>query len=153
MISPELLRRYPFFSELESRQLDEIAMIAEEKLFENGEKLFENGQSAEFLYFLREGIIELYYFPPNGGSTAGNKGILVDEVVPGEPFSISALIEPYVLTSSAWTQKPSSVIQIDAQALRALFEDDQKMAYVLTSHAAQAIMERLHATRIQLAVV
>ncbi len=37
MISPELLRRYPFFGTLSEEQLRQIAMIAEEQTYEAGQ--------------------------------------------------------------------------------------------------------------------
>ncbi len=41
MISPELLRRYPFFGFLGDAQLKAIAMIAEESTYEKDQPIFE----------------------------------------------------------------------------------------------------------------
>jgi CRP-like cAMP-binding protein len=79
------------------------------------------------------------------------KGILVGEINPGEPFSISALIEPHTLSSTAYVSRTSRIIKIKAGALRTLFDKDRKMAYQITSQAAKAVIQRLYATRIQLA--
>ena len=87
----------------------------------------------------------------SGISLAQDKGIPVGEINPGEPFGVSALIKPHVLTSKAWSTKPSRALKIDALAMRNLFEKDPQMAYALTLNAAQAAIERLHATRVQLA--
>jgi len=51
MISPELLRRYPFFSQLTDRNLKAIAMISEEYEVKAGSILFEEKQPAESFYF------------------------------------------------------------------------------------------------------
>jgi CRP-like cAMP-binding protein len=151
MISPELLRHYPFFRSLDEAQLRAIAMIAEEESIEAGVILFHEGQPAEALYFLEDGRVDLYY--TTGETTAPDfqKGIPVGEINPGEPFSISALIEPYILSSTAHVSTPSRIIKIEAKLLRALFNKDQKLAYLLTYQAAKAVIERLHITRIQLA--
>ena len=49
MVSPELLRRYPFFGFLDATQLKAMAMIAEEVEPQTGEDLFETDQPATAL--------------------------------------------------------------------------------------------------------
>ena len=151
MISPELLRRYPFFGFLEDDQLKEVAMKAEEQAFEKGETIFQEGQPAGALYFLLEGDIDLYYTVEESFHSELKKEFPVGEINPGEPFGISACIEPYVLTSTARTTKACRVLKIEASILRQLMEADTQFAYTLMRRVAKAALERLHATRIQLA--
>lgn len=70
MISPELLRRYSFFSFLDDSQLIALALVAEEFTFERDEKIFDKGDRADALYFLINGSVGLYY--PGGGKRADN---------------------------------------------------------------------------------
>jgi CRP/FNR family cyclic AMP-dependent transcriptional regulator len=151
MISPEILYRYPFFGGLDDAQVKAIASIAQEEFLAIGATIFHEGQRAESLFFLVDGCVVLYYM---GGGTILEKiqeGIPVDDINPGEPFGISALIEPYILTSTARATKPCRVIKIDAVALKTLFKNDQQLAYILTLKAAKAAVERLYSTRMQLA--
>jgi CRP-like cAMP-binding protein len=151
MVSPELLRLYPFFGHLDDAQLRELAMIAEEVPFKSGEIVFREGDPAEYLYFLLEGCIDLYFTLAGAEHAAPEKGIPVGEINPGEPFGISALIEPHLLTATALTAGPGRMLTIDGAALRALMQKDRRMAYQLTHQAARAAIGRLHATRVQLA--
>ena len=151
MISAELLRQYPFFRSLSDTELRTIAMIAEKETIPEGVTLFQKGEPADALYFLQEGRVELYYAAPGATSSKVEKGILVGEINIGEPFSISALIEPHLLSSTAYVARPSQIIKIDALALRSLFEKNRHMAYLLTYQAAKSAIERLYATRVQLA--
>ncbi|MCI0519108.1 MAG: Crp/Fnr family transcriptional regulator [Chloroflexi bacterium] len=151
MISPERLRAYPFFQALSDDRLRAIAMIAERESVPAGVTLFREGQAADTLYFLEDGCIDLYYTQGGTRQSDLRKGIPVGEINPGEPFSVSALIEPYTLSSTAYVSRPSAIIKISAKALRALFEKDGKMAYQITYQAAKAVIGRLYATRIQLA--
>lgn len=151
MISTELLRRYPFFGLLNESQLIRIAMIAEEESFENGAVIFHEGDPANDLYFLVDGGIDLYFTVAGIKDAAYEKGIPVGEINPGEPFGISALIEPHIFTSTARFSSASRVIKMDAASLRNLFEDDHKLAYLFIHQAAKAAVERLYASRIQLA--
>jgi CRP/FNR family cyclic AMP-dependent transcriptional regulator len=153
MISPELLRRYPFFSFLSDVQRKAIAMIAEETAFESGTVIFEEGDPADDLYLLLEGSVDLYFTPRAENSSPLHEEILVGEINPGEPFGISALIEPHRLNATARAAKPSQVLRLEGSALRALCEVDCELGYALMRQIAGAAMERLHFTRIQLAAV
>ncbi len=147
MISPELLRRYPFFSCLNDSEQRAIALVAEETSCETGTMLFEEGQPVQALHFLLEGSVDLYYKAPGDG----REPLLVSEVSVGEPFGISALIEPYDLTATARVSRPSRILRIPAAALRGLCEADSKMGYALMRQVAHIAMERLHFARVQLA--
>jgi CRP-like cAMP-binding protein len=151
MISPELLLRYPFFGGLNDAQLKALAMIASEESAEGDETLFEEGRPAESLYFLLEGCVVLYYMGSGTSMDRFPEGIPVGEINPGEPFSISALIAPHMLTSTARVSKPSRMIRFDGEALHALLQKDQRLAFILTRQAAAAMIERLQATRVLLA--
>lgn len=151
MVSPELLRRYPFFAHLGEAQLQAIAMLAQEITVETGTTILEENNPADAFYLLLEGNIDLYYTVKESYKPELQKEVVVGEVNPGEPFGISALIEPYRFTSTARTSADSRVIGIDAQALRELLEKDQSLAYQIFKKIARAAMERLSATRVQLA--
>lgn len=147
MISPEVLRRYPFFCCLNEDQQKAIAMVSEEIFADTGTVLFREGQPVEALYLLMEGNIDLYY----AASGDSREEFLVGEVSVGEAFSISALIEPYTLTATARVASPSRILKVDAPALRALCEVDSKMGYTLMRQVASIALERLHFARVELA--
>jgi len=151
MISPELLRRYSFFSLLSEQDLFAIAMIAEEVTADTGTTLFEECQPASTLYLLLDGSIDLYYKSEEEYHPKTKKEFLVGEVNPGEIFSISSMLEPYVLNASARTAKPSRFIKIDAVALRQLSQENLQLGYAMMHQIAKALMERLAYTRVQLA--
>ena len=75
----------------------------------------------------------------------------VGDVAPSEILTLSALIEPYRVTTTAKADEPSRLISIDAAGLRAMCEVDAKLGYTLMRHLAQVIKERLDYTRVQLA--
>jgi len=150
MVSPELLRRYPFFGYLDEKQLRAVAMIAEEVVPDTGETLFEIEQPAEALYLLTEGSIELYYVVADELAPKLRKEFYISDIGPGEVFGISALIEPYIYTSAGRVAGPSRVLKIEGAGLRALCELDCKLGYGLMRQLAKAALERLHDTRVQL---
>lgn len=152
MISPEVLRRFPFFADFNSEQLKELAMLGEERIFESHETVFEQGGPAEQLYFLLEGCVDLFYIVRENFHSDLRHETMICEIAPGESFSISALIEPHILTATARTCQTSRVIAFDAEGLRKLCESDPHLESLLMRRVASTAMDRLHATRLQLAV-
>jgi CRP/FNR family transcriptional regulator, cyclic AMP receptor protein len=147
MISPETLRRYPFFASLNEDQQKAIAMVTEELRVDPGKELFSEGEPVPALYLLEEGSVDLLY----AASGEPKDQLLVGEINPGEPFAISAMIEPYTFTATARVAAPSRVLRIDARALRALCEVDCRMGYAIMRQLAAMALERLHFARVQLA--
>jgi CRP/FNR family transcriptional regulator, cyclic AMP receptor protein len=150
MISPELLRRYPFFSFLTPEQQRAVAMIAEELTVPAGHTLFHSGEPATRFYLLMDGSVDLNYDVNDTLKTGKKARYYVGTVNPGEPLAISALIEPYVLTTTAIAADESRLLCIDAAALRELAEHDSELGRALLHEVAHAAMERLQATRIEL---
>lgn len=151
MISPELLRRYPFFSQLSNANLKAIAMISEEDEAPAGTTIFAEGQPAEFFYFLIDGVIDLSYFVVESHPPKTRKEFEVGEINPEEIFGISALIEPYEINATGKAAKDCKFIAIDAKALRALMELDHDMGFIFMTQVAKVVMQQLVGVRVQLA--
>ena len=151
MISPELLRRYPFFGSFGDAHLRAIAMIADEGTAEQDIELFKECDPANTLYLLVDGAVDLYYKAEEEYHPKGKKEFLVGEINPGEIFSVSALIKPYVLNATARTSRPCRYIKIEAGALRKLLDEEPRMGYLVMQEITKALMERLTYTRVQLA--
>jgi len=150
MISPEMLRRYPFFAFLNHDQLGEVAMIAEERVVGAGITLFNSGEPASALFLLREGNVELHYTVIDERGMEKPQDYLVGMINPGDVLGISALIRPYQYTTSALTGESSQIVQFDAVALRKLCEQDLQLMAEWQRQIAEATLERLQYTRIQL---
>ncbi|MBI3361858.1 MAG: Crp/Fnr family transcriptional regulator [Chloroflexi bacterium] len=151
MVSPELLRRSPFFAFTDENQKKAVAMISEEAACDGGTVFFEEGQVADTLYLLLEGSVDLFFRPHVENGDQLRPDILVGEINPGEPFGLSAMIEPHILTATATASGPCRVLKMEGAALRALSEVDCRLGYLLMRQIAKAVGERLHAARLQLA--
>jgi CRP-like cAMP-binding protein len=150
MISPELLRRYPFFGFMDDAQLKAVAMIAEESTHEQDVVIVEAGKPADDFYFLVDGSVAYYAVVTSEHDPYYRKEYFVSDINPGEILGISALIEPFTYTATVKTGRVSRVIQIKASSLRALCEVDMKLSCGLYRAVARAAMERLHHTRMLL---
>jgi CRP-like cAMP-binding protein len=148
MVSPELLRRYPFFASLTDEQLKAIAQIAEEKSYPKDALLLKENTQADRLFLLLEGDIDLIY---SGGGEGAIVNALVGSIAPGEALGVSSLIQPYKYVSTARATMPIKVVEIDGAALRDLMQADTKLGFALMSNIAVAVLERLKYTQVELA--
>ncbi len=144
MISPELLRRYPFFGSLTAEQLKQIAMMSDEVSLAAGTTVLQEGKPAQDVYILMEGAVDVF-FP-----VSQDKEFFVTEINPGDAFGISAMVEPYKVTTSVRTSKASRVIRISSIELRNACALDKEMASAVYLQIAKSALERLDATRVQL---
>ena len=150
MVSTELLRRYPFFANLTDEQLRSIAMITEDRATRDGETLFEGGDSADFLYLLRTGGVELHYRVVDEREMEQPQDLLVGIINPGEVFGISSLINPYHYTASGVVSEPGNVLRLNGAALRELCAVDKALYALLLERVASTAVKRLHDTRVLL---
>jgi CRP-like cAMP-binding protein len=153
MISPELLRRFPFFGGLSDAQLREISMITEEEIFEKGSIILADKKPADKLCLLIDGSVDLVYLSVDelGLNPGPAKELMAGEINPGEIFGISALIEPYIYGSTVRASMKSRVLIIKAPELRSLINADSILENHLLKQTIHALMDRLNATRVQLA--
>jgi len=151
MISPEVLRRFPFFGWIDAENLREIAMISEELPVEKDTTLFEEGASAQYLYFLISGSVDLFFSVSEQTHSVQHKEYYTGSINHGEAFAISALIAPHIYVATARANVPSVVLRVDAASLRQLLENQPLLGYHMMGQIAHVAMERLSSTRVQLA--
>ncbi len=142
MVTAEVLRRFPFFLGFTDAEVAEIAESGELTDVPAGATLFREGTPAEVLYFLLEGEMETLLL---------EQGVVpVTVVYPGEPTGWSALIEPYVYTSTVRATRDSRVVGFGRSALaRAL--SNPRLASVLMQRIAEIVAKRLRDTQGRLA--
>jgi CRP/FNR family transcriptional regulator, cyclic AMP receptor protein len=151
MISPEILRRYPFFGIFSDSQLKSLAIISESISMDKGATLFYEGQSADKLFILMHGALDLINSVQEERRPENCKEYSVGEVNPGEPIGFSAITAPYTYTTTVRASNDSELIVIDADNLRILCQKDHDLAYNVLTQVNKYLLERLNWTRIQLA--
>lgn len=147
MISPEVLRRYPYFSGISEDSLKQIAMIAEDKCIPAGKELFREGDPAKYISVIVRGEVNIQYLLGNGELRT------VDTLVDGDVLGWSGIIEPYKYTAIGVTTRVTDLIQLDAVKLRQLLDKDPLLGYRLTTEVAKLLAHRLEGARVQLASV
>lgn len=141
MITPELLKRYPFFASLTDEQLKTIAQIGEEKSFPKDSILIKENTAANNLMLLLDGAVDLFYSNRSEKSEIKSP---ICSLAPGVIFGISSLIVPYKSTASARATMPVKVVDFDGVALRKIAESDQVLGQVLIRNIAAAVLARYY---------
>jgi len=145
MISPEQLRRYPFFANVSEDALTEVAMISDEVAAEVGKTLFNENDPAEAMYILVDGEVDLKYTLGSGEKR------VVDTLVAGDLLVWSALVAPHRCTATGTARKPCKLISINAQKLRGLCGSNSDLGYRMLISVTQLLATRLEGARVQLA--
>ncbi len=99
MISPEVLRRYPYFASIDDESLKAVAVIADEKSISAGTRIFHEADPADTLNIVVQGEVEIQYILGSGEHRT------VDTLVEGDILGWSALIEPYKYTAVGTAKK------------------------------------------------
>ncbi|MBS1253841.1 MAG: hypothetical protein MAG451_02894 [Anaerolineales bacterium] len=159
MISPQRIHRYPFFAGLNHDYGDTLARVADEVSVEAGHWFFREGDELHEFYLVLEGAIAVVIGVPDRDAEQplsaqltgklATKDIMVSSVGKGDVFAWSALVPPYRSTASAKAITPCRVVAFDVEALRPMFEEDCRFAYLMTQKAAQVIRKRLRDLRIE----
>lgn len=151
MISPEVLRRYSFFSRFNDTILKQVAMISEEVSFKQGEVIYEAGKPNQAVLLLETGCIESFLVIEDPDHKPAAREFYLDDLDPGEVFGISAMVEEKVHTTTAQASRDGKLVRIDAARLEGLCEEDPRFGYMLMKEMADTLLKRLQQDRIQLA--
>lgn len=145
MISPETLRRYPYFGGIGEESLKQVAMVADEVTVPPNTCMFNEGDPANYVYVIARGEVNIQYLLGNGELRT------VDTLVGGDLLVWSAMIEPYKTTAVGTTTKETHLVRISGPKLRELCDKDPLLGYRLTIQIAKLLSHRLEGARIQLA--
>ena len=147
MISPEKLRRYPYFADVREESLREVAMIAEEQDVAVGAVIFREGDKADDLYIIAEGEVDIQYTLGSGEQRT------VDTAVAGELIMWSALVDPFRSTAIGTVRQATKLVAIKGDKLRDLCEKDHDLGYRMSIGLIKLLATRLEGARVQLATV
>jgi CRP-like cAMP-binding protein len=159
MVSPELIRRYPFFAGLDYDHIVKLAKVADEETVETGHYFFHEGDELMVFYLVLEGAVAIVLEIPDrdveqqiAGQLTGElktKDVTTSTVGTGDVFGWSGLIPPHTSTASAKAVTPCRVVVFDCEELGKIFEEDCRFGYTMAQKGAQVIRERLRDMRIE----
>ena len=153
MVSPELLRRYTFFSGLSHEQITMISKSGKEISFDKGHYFFHEEDDLKVFYLLTDGNVSINLEITDRGEDQSVSQQLIGDLKTieikitklgaGDVFGISALIPPNTSTSCAKAETVCKVIEFNCDNLKEIFESDHQFGYLMVQKAAQVVRDRL----------
>jgi len=157
MISPEMIRRYPFFAGLSTEQIEIIAKEGEEMEVPEGHVFHRGNDALHRFYIVVSGEIGIFVERTARGVKHGiadqltghiqTEDVVISYVRPGEIFGWSSLLPPYSATAGSKTMTDSKVIAFNTDELLRVFETNCQFGYVMAQKLAQVIHTRLQDRR------
>jgi CRP/FNR family transcriptional regulator, cyclic AMP receptor protein len=138
------LAHHPFFAGLDPRFVALIAGCGSNVPFERDADIFREGGAADQFYVIRHGRVALEITMPQSGR------LTIETIEAGEVLGWSWLFPPYHWRFSGRALEPVRAIALDGVCLREKCERDHDFGYAIMQRFASIIVERLHATRLQL---
>lgn len=95
----EVLRKWPFFSELGEDELAEVASHVHERTFRCGEVILLEGEAPRAVYFIVHGQVRIYRLSPEGREQ------VLKRLGPGGAFNLVPVLDggPNPSSAMAWT--------------------------------------------------
>jgi CRP/FNR family cyclic AMP-dependent transcriptional regulator len=141
----EALHSCELFTGLSGDELQEIAAIAREDAYEEGDLILAEDQLAGQLFILSEGRVQVHVRLRSAVEPEGE--MTIEEVEPGRIFGWSSMVKQRRFTASVKALEPVKVLVIDADELNALFDRNAHIGFVLMKQLAEVIASRLRHTR------
>jgi CRP/FNR family transcriptional regulator, cyclic AMP receptor protein len=138
-VDPDALRKIDILEGLNEAQHSRLAAIARVQSFRAGEYVFLLGDSADRIYGVLAGKVDLCFPLSLGG---GVEEVCVESAFPGRTIGWSALVKPYRFTLSAKATVPCEFVAFTRHDLHRLFETDSFSGYLLMRRIAEVVGER-----------
>ncbi len=137
---------HSFLKGLSAEQLGSLRRIASRQQHRPGEAILRQRETADRFYLIEGGFVSLDYELPR------QQRVKIQEIGPGEALGWSWLAPPHKWQFSATAIDRVTVSVFRVADLRRLFRREPALGSLFMERAAQALLERLQATRHKLRV-
>jgi CRP-like cAMP-binding protein len=143
----QLLSSCYLFKGLSESQLLRLSEITKEEQVKKGHFLMHEGQTAEALFVIKEGAVELL-------TTVNDDFELPIAIlrIPGYCTGTSSLVAPYEYSLSARCAEDGTLFVIQQTDLKHLMLEDHALGCTIMKNLAQHLLERLKETRLELKI-
>ncbi|MES5824818.1 cyclic nucleotide-binding domain-containing protein [Streptomyces sp. RG80] len=129
---------------LPAEHRDRLMGIAREVSFPEGVRLFEEGARADRFWIIRTGTVDLDMRVP------GRRAAVIESLGHNDLIGWSWLYAPYAWHLGAGTASPVRAYEFDADAVRALCQDDPAFGRSIARWVGEVVAHRLQAARTRL---
>ena len=135
------------FKDLSSSQLRRLTDAASEIEVLEGHYLFREGNSADYVYVLESGAVEML-------TNVNDDFELPVSIIrsAGRCIGTSSLVPPYQYSLSARCVEKAALFKIKLEDLQHLIQEDKALGHTIMNNLAQHLLERLKETRRELKI-
>ena len=138
-----ILAQHPFFEGMNSIYLRILSGCASDVSFNAGNFIFRQGDEANWFYLIRQGKVALEL------PVSVHGPLIIETLTDGDILGVSWLFPPYLCQWDAHVQGLVRAVAFNALCLRGLCEEDHDLGFELMKRFAGAMIQRLHAARLQ----
>jgi CRP-like cAMP-binding protein len=131
------LQKFDCFKDLSDEQQAAVAKLAEATCFFPGHTIFEENSPGEYLYLLVAGEVEVLYTIGDAGPSR------VDQMSAGDIVGCSALVPPYLHTSTTRSLTNIDVLAIEMKALQELMHADCALGFAIQQYIMRFLMDQI----------
>jgi len=140
-IIAERLARSEAFADLCQEELLAIVELCREENYDADQPLLVEGEVADKLFVLERGKVALEKKVQLGRHSTPRSATIA-HIVPGQLAGFSALVAPYIYSTSARCVEPTRVIVIDGTALRTYLADHPAAGYKIMNRLSTLVRRR-----------
>lgn len=142
MILLYFLKKVDIFKGLDDVQLDLISAGCREKEYQNNHRLFTEGETADRVWIVMEGQVDLRFDLPGRPTSEENT---IFSITAGNTLGWSSFVPPFQYKLSAYCATRScKILQIDKEFLLGLFEKDNRMGCRVISNLTGVASTHFH---------
>lgn len=142
------------FKELSDAQLESLQKFCIKEDFKRGDRLFKEGDTADHLWIVVDGRVDLRFELPGNRPTSDDNTISSLEAEDDKKRTLgwSCFVPPFKMMLSAYCiTRTCSVIKIPKKDMLALFENDPSMGYRVLSYLIKVVGYRFQQFQEELA--
>jgi CRP/FNR family cyclic AMP-dependent transcriptional regulator len=144
MIDPGELNCCKVFTDLNERELVEVAKLGSMEKRSAGSRVITEGTNAAAMYLLKEGKVQVRMTSRSGHE------VVIDELGPGDLFGWSAVLDHQMFKAAVWAVEDCTIMVMDGAKLKALFDANNHIGYRAVRVVADVVASRLERLRAKL---
>jgi CRP-like cAMP-binding protein len=140
MSNHKILKNIYLFKSFDDSELQKLATTLNEKVYSPGQDIFMIGQKAQSFYVILMGTVKIYMNPD------GEHDIKIANLGSGAHFGELPFLDGGNRSATAQATETSTLLEISYDKLRALLEQNEKMAGKFYKDLSIYLASRLRAT-------
>jgi len=127
------LEAIPLFRQLNRQELQALKLITQERRFQAGQIIFSEGAAGDGVYFVKDGLVEIY--------AGGENRRVFSQLKPGEIFGEMAILEHRPRSASAQAMQPTEVYFLPRGEMLPFIERSPGVALALLQQISHRLRE------------